>query len=110
MSRRAGNVPLSWHVPRTTGVCGGVRCVDAALMTTGYSCASPCDKKEEKPRKNIHRITFELLSRRKTGKHPEKTRGEITGRSRLKEDLKYVRFKVFLQVCSQRKFAFHAFF
>lgn len=108
MSKRAGNVPLSSHVPRMTGVwC--VRCFDAGLVMTGYSCAA-CNRKEEKPRKNIHRITCELLSRRKTGKLPEKARGDITSSSRLKEGPKYVRFKVFLLVCSQRKCAFHAIF
>lgn len=51
-------------------------------------------KRKKKPRKNIHRITSELLSRRKTGKHPEKTHGDLKGSSRLEEGLTYMRVKV----------------
>lgn len=52
-------------------------------------------QKEEQLAESIHRITFELLLRRKTAKHPEKTHGDIKSRSRLKDGLKYIRYKVF---------------
>lgn len=67
-------------------------------------------QKEEQLAENIHRITDELLLRRKTGQHPEKIHGDVEGRSRLKDGLKYMRYKVFVPLHIHWKHAFHVMF
>lgn len=67
-------------------------------------------QEEEQLAEKIHRQTYELLLRRKTRKHPEKTPWRAKGRSRFKDSLRYLRYKVFVLIYIQRKRAFHVIF